>query len=106
MHKLQHLPEEHFFHIISFFQCFLIIIATIFTIFLFQTEICVLKRQTRCKEIDELSKQLRLVYYTKTIRIVEDIEVTVDIIKKIVASITTYNIGKAPDVGYFFVKVI
>ena len=63
-------------------------------------------RQTRCKEIHELSEQLRLVYYTEIIRIVEDIEVTVDIIEKIVGSITTYNIGKAPEVGYFFVKVL
>ena len=63
-------------------------------------------KQTRCKEIDELSERLRRIYYTETIRIVEDVEVTVNIIEKIVGSITTYNIGKAPDVGCFFVKVL
>ena len=98
-----------------FFQFFLLIIAVIFTILIFQTEICNSTRQTEicnstrqteCKEIDVLSEQLRLVYYNETIRIVEDIEVTVDIIEKIVGSITTYNIGKAPEVGYVFIKVL
>ena len=95
-----------FFHITSFFQFFLLIVATIFTILLFQTEICNSTRKTRCKEIDELSKRLRRIYYNETIRIVEDIELTTDIIEKIVGSVTEYNIEKAPDVGCFFVKVL
>ena len=116
---------SNFFSIsFPFFQFFLLIIAVIFTILIFQTEICNptrqteicnstrqteicnSTRQTECKEIDVLSEQLRRVYYTKIIRIVEDIEVTVDIIEKIVGSITTYNIGKAPEVGYVFIKVL
>ena len=95
-----------FFHITSFFQFFLLTVATIFTILLLQTEICNSTRKTRCKEIDELSKRLRRIYYNETIRIVEDIELTTDIIEKIVGSVTEYNIEKAPDVGCFFVKVL
>ena len=93
-----------FFHITSFFQFFLLIIATIFTILPFQTEICKSAKQTRCKEIDESSERLRRIYYTETIRIVEDIEVTSNVIEKIVGSITKCNIGKAPDVGCFSLR--
>ena len=53
-----------------------------------------------------MSKRLRRIYYNETIRIVEDIELTTDIIEKIVGSVTEYNIEKAPDVGCFFVKVL
>ena len=66
--------------------------------FILQTEICSSNRSSGCKEIDEVSDELKTIYQTGQVRIVEDVDLSVDIVEKIVSSITPENVNKTPEV--------
>lgn len=67
---------------------------------LFQTEVCNKEsvKSTSCKEINEVSEQLKNIYDKEAPKIVEDIKSTVNIIEKIVDNVTPDNIAETPKV--------
>ena len=73
--------------------------------FILQTEICASNRSSGCKEIDEVSDELKTFYRTGEVRIVEDLNLTVVIVEKVVSSISPENVNKTPEVRRFFSKV-
>ena len=66
--------------------------------FILQTEICASNRLSGCKEIDEVSDELKTIYRTGEVRIVEDLNLTVGIVEKVVSSISPENVNKTPKV--------
>ena len=65
---------------------------------MFQTEICTSTRSSGCKGIDAVSEELKSIYHSGQVRIVEDVNLTVNLIEKIVSSISPENINKTPEV--------
>ena len=55
-------------------------------------------KPTSCKEINEVSEQLKNIYDGVEPKIVEDIKSTVNIIEKIVDNVTPDNIAETPKV--------
>ena len=51
-----------------------------------------------------MSKELIAIYLTEEVRIVEDVDLTVDIIEKIVTNISPENVHKTPEVKKSFNK--
>lgn len=66
--------------------------------FIFQTEICTSTRSSACKGIDVVSEELKSIYHSGEVRIAEDVDLTVDLIEKIVSNISPENINKTPGV--------
>lgn len=58
-------------------------------------------KPTSCKEINEVSEQLKNIYDGVEPKIVEDIKSTVNIIEKIVDNVTPDNIAETPKVRNF-----
>lgn len=58
-------------------------------------------KSTSCKEINEVSEQLKNIYDGAEPKIVEDIKSTVNIIEKIVDNVTPDNIAETPKVRNF-----
>ena len=58
-------------------------------------------KPTSCKEINEVSEQLKNIYDGVEPNIVEDIKSTVNIIEKIVDNVTPDNIAETPKVRNF-----
>lgn len=70
-----------------------------FDIFVFQTEVCTSVRLSGCKEIDAVSEELKSIYHSRKVRIPKDVDLTVDIMEKIVKYITeNENVNKTPQV--------
>ena len=67
--------------------------------------ICI-KWSSGCKEIDEVSDELKTIYQTGQIRIVEDVDLSVNAIEKIVRSISPENVDKTPEVIKFPSKTL
>ena len=45
-----------------------------------------------------MSEELSAIYRTEKVRIAEDVDLTVDIVEKIVANISPENVNKTPEV--------
>ena len=67
-------------------------------IFFFQIEICASSKSSGCKEIDEVSDKLKTIYRSREVRIIQDVNLTVDIVENIVTSIRPENVNKTPEV--------
>ena len=67
-------------------------------VFIFQSEICTSNRSSGCKGIDIVSEELKSIYHSEEIRIVEDVGLTVDVVEKIVTNISPENVNKTPEV--------
>ena len=70
-----------------------------------QTKICGSNRTSSCKEIDAVSDELKTIYRSGEVQIVEDVYLTVDVVEKITANISPENINKTPEVRIVFRKV-
>ena len=51
-----------------------------------------------------MSEELTAIYRTEEVRIVEDVDLTVDIVEKIVTNISPENVNKTPEVRKKFSK--
>ena len=70
-----------------------------FDIFVFQMEVCTSVRLSGCKEVDAVSEELKSIYHSRKVRIPKDVDLTVDIMEKIVKYITeNENVNKTPQV--------
>ena len=71
---------------------------------IFQSEICTSSRSTDCKEIDSVSEELKSIYHSGEVRIAEDVDLTVNVIEKIVTNISPENVNKTPRVRKHFIE--
>lgn len=74
-------------------------------LFIFQTEICTSNRSSGCKEIDLVSEELKSIYQSGEVHLVEDVDLTADVVENIVTNISPENINKAPEVRKHYEKL-
>ena len=55
---------------------------------------------------DEMSDELKIIYQTGKVRIVEDVNLSVNTVEKIVSSINLENVNKTPEVRKFSSKTL
>lgn len=51
-----------------------------------------------CQEIDVVSQELKSIYHSGESRIAKDVDLTVDVIEKMVNNISRENVNKTPEV--------
>ena len=73
--------------------------------FVLQTEICASNRWSGCKEIDQVSDELKTIYQTGQIRIAEDVDLSVNSIEKLSVVLVLKMLTKHQKRESFLVKL-